>query len=474
MTDSFHSRVTTAIFRAYDIRGDLKQLTPSVVARIGQGFAQFYQHAQQQQIVIGYDARLSSPHYARIVQQCLTDAGFETILIGQCSTPMLYCIAKQYQGNGIMVTASHNPKHDNGFKWLLRSQPPTPEMIQNIGQLAQQASVPHWLNDCAVATVETFPQYHARYYRDLMQHLNIGRQFKLVIDGLHGSAGAHAQHVLVADGHQVHALRCEANGHFPEHAPDPSKAAHLHTLCHTVVAEQADLGIALDGDGDRLVLVDANGQVISADQLMCLFAQMCLEQHPQHEFVFDVKCSSIVAQTVRAYGGIPVMLRTGSSFLRQYLAQSQGRAIFGGEYAGHYVFNDAHAPKDDDGLYAALRVLAYLSQTGKTLAQALQPYPKRIQTADMYIDTHQVNAQELLAEIAQMSQQLDAQLTQIDGVRLDFADGFGIIRASNTGEYFTVRFDADSRTRLQQIRQYFVDLLQPKYPHIAQQILDAH
>lgn len=460
------------IFRAYDIRGKVSLLGAGIIDAIAHGLAQQYQAAGQTRVAIGYDARISSPAFADIIACIFKDYSLEATIIGCCSSPMLYFTARQFDGNGIMVTASHNPKEDNGIKWIIDGEPPCPEMIQQVAQLAKShcdsqllglAELPH----------QIIPEFCLQYQQGILEDIQLKRSFKVILDGLHGSAGRCADLVLRKMGCEVTALRCEANGHFPDHAPDPSQDKHLETLRQTVMQQQADLGIALDGDGDRLVLVDEQGQIITADQLLCLFAEICLSDSAPRQFVYDVKCSTLVRDTVQRLGGEPVMIRTGSSFLRTYLNQSQQQAIFGGEYAGHYVFNDGRGWGYDDGLYAALRVMEYLDQTGQTLAQALAAYPKRHGTEDLYISTRQGRPVELLNFVEQQSARINAQISKIDGIRLDFEDGFGIIRASNTGEYFTVRFDANNAQGLNEIRHLFVAMLRDRYPEIAQDILDA-
>jgi phosphomannomutase/phosphoglucomutase len=313
-----------------------------------------------------------------------------------------------------------------------------------------------------------------QYQHALLSDIQLSRPLKVVLDGLHGSAGHCAQFILQKLGCEVIPLRCEANGHFPDHAPDPSLAIHLRQLQAAIISENADIGIALDGDGDRVVLLDEQAHIISPDRLLSLFAQMCLEQHPSKEIVFDVKCSQMVGKIVQQLNGQAKMIRTGSSFLRTYLSQSKGGAVFGGEYAGHYVFNDGRGFGYDDGIYAALRVMEYLTQSdANNLSALLSIYPERFCTEDTYISTHEADTQQVLQNIEILSQQLGARLSKIDGVRLDFDDGFGIIRASNTGEYFTARFDADQPQRLSEIRQQFVAMLQQQYPKIAHELAQA-
>ena len=460
------------IFRAYDIRGKLCHLSPELVYSIAHALTIQYKKRKQDQVVIGYDARLSSPYYATIIQQVFEEQGLKVIPLGCCSSPMMYYLARNCGGNGVMVTASHNPKSDNGIKWILKGEPPTPEMIQQIGQIAETVLLKtENIPDVDTTPHQIIPKYCLQYQQALLKDIQLVHPLKVVLDGLNGSAGRCAQQVLEKLGCEVIALRCEANGNFPDHAPDPSHAEHLMQLQATILTEQADLGIALDGDGDRVVLLDEHAHIISPDRLLSLFAEMCLQHHPHKEIVVDVKCSRMVLDTVWQLGGQAKMIRTGSSFLRTYLAQSKGEAIFGGEYAGHYVFNDGRGFGYDDGLYAALRVMEYLTQSQAiSLSELLSVYPERYCTEDIYISTHETSPKQVFNDIETLSHQLGAHLSKIDGVRLDFEDGFGIIRASNTGEYFTVRFDADHPSRLVEIRQKFVDMLQTQYPQIAQEL----
>ena len=474
------------IFRAYDIRGKVEQMDGEVMYAIAYALAQQYKTQEQSEIVIGYDARLSSPHFAKIIADVFRTQNFNVKTLGCCSTPQMYFAARGTQGNGIMVTASHNPISDNGIKWIIQSEPPCPDKIQHVAQIANQF-INDSFNDLELEADLIFDAEKNQYAHDIhlelchsyqkamLEDIQLKRPFKVVLDGLNGSAGTCAALVLKKMGCEVIALRCQANGHFPDHAPDPSQSAHLEKMKQQIMIHQADLGIALDGDGDRVVLMDETGKIISADRLLSLFAQMCLQSHPGKEIVFDVKCSTMVGQIVKKMGGKPHMLRTGSSFLRQYLRKSKGRAVFGGEYAGHYVFNDGRGFGYDDGLYAALRVMEYLSeQPSQSLSQLMSAYPERFYTEDTYISTHNTNPQVVLQEIERRGHDFDAELSKIDGIRLDFKNGFGIIRASNTGEFFTVRFDADNPSHLNNIRQTFASMLSDRYPMIAQDILLAH
>lgn len=465
------------LFRAYDIRGALSNLTPNVMESIAYAFANQLNLNHIDHIVLGHDARLAGTDYAQIMLHVLHAHQIDVTFLGCCSTPVMYFMAQQSQyQTGVMLTASHNPKTDFGVKWLWQNQPPTPDDIQAIARIAQPYYEAHsHFETHDLARREACEVVSTQSYLDhLCNDIVFDRPLTVVIDAMHGSAGQYAKQVFTQLGCTVVALRCEANGHFPDHAPDPSKEAHLTGLKAAVIEHAADLGIALDGDGDRLVVVDETARIISPDQLICLFAQMCLAQYPKHEVVFDVKCSSMVKQAIEALNGQAVMLRTGSTFLRQYLLQSQGNAVFGGEYAGHYVFNDGRGQGYDDGLYAALRLIEYFIQSTATqISDLLKDYPQRHFTEDTYIDLNGENITELFNYFKLQCQNTDATLTQIDGIRLDFSSGVGIIRASNTGAYLTVRFDAITAEDLIQIRQKFATLLHLRYPDIAVKILQA-
>ena len=489
------SNFTREIFRAYDIRGAVAAFEPRFIAALGQAFAEHFLAAGQQQLVLGYDARLSSPHIALSLATQLRAVGLEVIELGCCATPVMYFYARQYAGNGIMVTASHNPKSDNGLKWVCQGFPPPPESIQALADVAQArwcTSSDSTSNLGSNASSNPAPQsYSIPVSTPIVQHkidaafcdgysaalqadIKLQRGFKVVLDAMHGSAGHCAHNILRALGCDVIALRCTPNGDFPDHAPDPSHAPHLAQLQQAILAHQADVGIALDGDGDRLVMLDEQGRIISPDRLLCICAEMCLREHPQKTVVFDVKCSSLVRDCVAACGGRAEMIRTGSSFLRRKILNSAGQAVFGGEYAGHYVFNDGRGLSYDDGLYAALRVLEYWSaQAVMPLSQLFARYADRPQTADTYIATCGYAPKQVFAQLAQAAAQLDAQLDvqlcQIDGIRLDFRHGFGLIRASNTGDYFTLRFDANSPAALAEIQQQMMNLLAPQFPKLVQE-----
>lgn len=458
------------IFRAYDIRGHVAVLNPSLVNKIAYRLGQAMKAKDAESIVVGFDARATSAEYAKIVEKELSDLGLNVISIGCVSSPLLYFTAQCYGGFGIMITASHNAVTDNGIKWLIAGLPPTPEQIQDLAYSIELENNQSKLDKSGcVQHLEPLPAYLDYLQQDIGALSNI----KICVEGLNGSAGAIAKQALTTLGAVVIDLHCDANSEFPLGPPDPSCEQRLSFLKQSVLDHHADLGIALDGDGDRVVIVDEHARIISPDRLLSLFAKICLMAHPHKQIVCDVKCSSLVAKTTHQYGGELHMMRTGSSFLRNYLAQSHHYAVFGGEFAGHYVFNDGRGRGYDDGLYAALRVIEFIQQQAKPLSEILKEFPERIATEDLYIDCANADYDEICKYI-QSNVPSEAQIIQVDGLRLDFPFGFGIIRPSNTGEYFTVRFDADNKADFNYIKQIFVDALSPHYPSIAQAMAVAH
>lgn len=460
--------INPKIFRAYDIRGHVDDLSLSTIYAIAKALCLEYQRLEQRRIVIGYDARLNSASFAQIIADIFKNAHFQVAIIGQCSTPMLFFSARQYAGNGIMVTASHNPKHDNGIKWIYQNQPPSPEEIQHIGHLATKL----YQNDHHQATSpihSEFESFFKDYSQFILEDIQIKKTYTVILDGLNGSAGHIAHRILTELGCNVIDFRCDANGHFPHHAPDPSVKKHLYELQKLVIQHQADLGIALDGDGDRLVLIDELGNIIDADRLLCLFSEICLKKQPFKEIVYDVKCSTMVKHCIFQHQGVPKMIRTGSSFLRRYLLEQKGKTIFAGEFSGHYAFFDGRGLGYDDAIYAALRVLEFLSQTNQSLNQALQNYPERFATEDIYIPTFQYPVNQVF-DYLQSFHFKNCKINHIDGLRFDFETGFIIFRASNTGDYFTLRFDADTASELKEAQTQLIIFLKEKYPQLAQAI----
>lgn len=461
------ARFPDAIFRAYDIRGTIDDLSNDLVTKIGRALGAHYRYKNQYQVVVGYDARTSSSGYARLIRQAFVDSGLTVIDIGRVTTPICYFAAAQHDGNAVMITASHNPANENGLKWLVEHQSPTPDNIEGIKQCVLDE---HFIE--GLGTIRSL-SYTEDYLNMLQDDVILSQPFNISIDAMHGSAGEFALAAFKAAGCEVSSLHTEANGMFPNGAPDPSKIEHLQELSNDIVIAGSQLGFAFDGDGDRVVVLDSQGNVVSPDHLITLFAKICLDSNPGSDIIIDVKCSRMVSSVVTQEGGRPIMVRTGNTFLRQALNDPEHQAVFAGEFSGHYFFKDHRGHGQDDGIYAALRLLEWLDNNGQTLEEAIAGLPQRVSTPDLYLSLNDSDAADILSafeiEAAQLS---DAKISTIDGIRLDFDSGFGIIRPSNTGHFITARFDADTAENLQLIRNTFARLLRDKDERLAQLILE--
>lgn len=455
------------LFRAYDVRGTTNLLDEALIERIGRALGATLRDRLQRQVVLGHDARLTSPRYAEIMRQALVKSGLTVIDIGQVPTPVMHFAAKQHDGNGIMITASHCDGDQNGLKWVIENSPPKPEDIQALAERTEQN---RFVDGVGQARQQS---YTDAYIEALMGDVILGQNFEIAIDGMNGMMGQIAEKVLSAAGCKVSGINLTPDGHFPNGAPDPSKAGQIDDLCNDVIISNADLGFAFDGDGDRLVVVDKQGLVVSPDQLIALFAQMILTAKPGADIIFDVKCSRMLNGVVTQAGGRPVMVRSGNTFIRQAVQSPDYDAAFGAEFSGHYFFNDGRSNNNDDGLYAALRLLEWLDQQGQSLSEMLKALPQRVGTPDLYIPLDGTDGRQLLADLQDSAEALaEGQLSLLDGIRLDFNDGFGIIRASNTGPYLTARFDGETPEALIRIRQVFQSLVSKHHPTLAKHLID--
>jgi phosphomannomutase/phosphoglucomutase len=455
------------LFRAYDIRGLTADMSKELIIDIGRALGSALREQGQHQVVLGHDIRLTSERYKDLIRDALIASGLTVIDIGQVPTPIMQHAARQHDGNGIMITASHNAGNQNGFKWVIENHPPTPEEIH----LIQTRCIEQ--NFISGQGHSRLQSYNDSYLDSLLGDVLLNQTFEVSLDGLNGAMGNIALSALRAAGCHVSSMNTDPDGLFPHGDPDPSQAGRLDDLCNDVIISNADIGFAFDGDGDRLVVIDAEGQVVSPDQLIALYAMMVLETQPGADIVFDVKCSRMISSVVTQAGGRPVMVRSGNTFIRQALQSSRYDAAFGAEFSGHYFFNDGRGHNNDDGLYAAMRLLEWLAQRGQSLAEVLKLLPTRIGTPDLYLPLGNLDGRQLLADIQTGAEQMDdSQISLLDGVRLDFNDGFGIIRQSNTGPFMTARFDGDSPESLHRIRQIFHDLVSPYHPDMAQRLTE--
>lgn len=455
------------IFRAYDIRGKVSDLTAERMKPIARALGSELRSRGQIEVVVGFDARTTSEQYAEIMRNGLVESGMQVIDIGMVPTPVMHYAARQHQGNGIMITASHNPAEYNGVKWLMQHQSPLPEDIEAIYKRALDESFIEGKGK------QRKLSYTADYLDEMLNDVILGEELNVVIDGMNGVMGELAQQAMEASGCRVVDLDIKPNGSYPHGNPDPCEPNRLTELSQQMIISQADIGFAFDGDGDRMVAVTKDGTVVTSDQMIALFAMMILESKPGADIVFDVKCSRTVSQTITTNGGRPIMSRSGNTFIRHAVMSDSNDVAFGGEFSGHYFFNDGRGNASDDGLYAALRLVEWLGNRGETLDEVLKTLPNRVGTPDIYIALDRDLPPNFFAELTIDAAIIEgATLTTIDGVRLDFQDGFGIIRASNTGAFVTLRFEAENAMSLDRIRQIFHNLVQKHQPSLADKMPD--
>lgn len=457
-----------ALFKAYDIRGIVEQtLTPEIAWQIGRAFASLAHEHGETAVLLGYDGRLSSPVLAQALATGLQEGGVDVRNLGCVTTPMVYfaCHTLPDCHSGIMVTGSHNPPAYNGFKLVLGKEALSSEAIQALRHTVQQHT---WATPNRLGQ-RTDVRIADAYQQTIVNDIQLARSLKIVIDAGNGIAGAYAPALFRALGCEVIALFCEVDGHFPHHHPDPVDASTLTTLIEQVKLHQAELGIAFDGDGDRLGVVTRDGEIIRSDRQLLLFVEDVLARHAGSPIVFDVKSSRHCAPFIRSHGGKPVMWKTGHSLMKAKL-KALG-APLGGELSGHLFFNDNLDGRPrwfgfDDGLYSAARLLEIVSRCPDASAM-LAALPDSVNTPELQIALAEGQAHALIAQLQQTATFADAvEIVRIDGLRVAFADGFGLIRASNTTPVLTLRFEADTPAALARIQTLFAEQLRAYLPDL--------
>ena len=438
------------IFRAYDVRGIVEEgLSSDVVRQIGRAIgAEAYERGQQT-IVVGRDGRNSGPELQEALIEGLRATGRDVIDVGRVPTPVLY-FATHYMntGSGVMVTGSHNPPEYNGLKIMLGGDTLFGDDIQELRKRAEGGDFPSGKGN--LQSMEVVDEYVRRVCEDVP--VALGNSFRVVVDCGNGVAGEVAPKLLRALGHDVVELFCEVDGNFPNHHPDPSDPANLTHLIGTVKQENADLGFAFDGDGDRLGVVDTDGRIIWADMQMMLFAKDVLGRNPGADIVFDVKCSNRLAKVIKQLGGKPVMWRTGHSYIKSKLKESG--APLAGEMSGHIFFQDRWYGFDD-AIYSAARMLEILMAFKKSPTQVFSKLPAGVSTPELRVDMKEGEQVTLVAKLVKAEGFANGKRTTIDGLRVDFADGWGLVRASNTTPSLVMRFEGDNEEALARIQGEF-------------------
>ncbi|WP_322991707.1 phosphomannomutase/phosphoglucomutase [Limnohabitans sp.] len=466
-------QVTASIFKAYDIRGVVPStLNESLAEGLGKAFGTQAMAEGQTQVAVGRDGRLSGPGLSAALIRGLVASGIQVIDIGMATTPMLYFAANTVCQSGIQVTGSHNPKDYNGFKMVLAGRAIYGDEIQALRQMIEAES---WklCDGGSVKSLNVLTDYTQRIVGDI----GLARPMKIVVDSGNGIAGASAPAIFRALGCEVIELFSEVDGEFPNHHPDPSKPENLQDLIRTLQSTDAELGLAFDGDGDRLGIVTKDGQNIYPDRQMQLFAEDVLSRVPGGTILFDVKCSQRLAPAIEAAGGKALMYKTGHSLIKAKMKAIEaegGQAPLGGEMSGHIFFKERWYGFDD-GTYAGCRLLEIVSQASDANA-VLNALPSSFSTPELNVacaegEPHRVT-KALQAQAASVFS-APAHVSDIDGLRVDWPDGFGLIRASNTTPVLVLRFEGQNEAALRRIETDMLALLRSVKPD-AQVGASAH
>lgn len=433
------------IFREYDIRGIVgRQLTDEAVATIGRSLATFFLNNGARRIAIGFDARESSPRFAELLVAALNASGCDTVSIGMVPTPVLYhtVFTKDVDG-GVMITGSHNPPDHNGFKICLGTAALFGSQIREIRDIANNAE--YATGDGGSTMIDVLDEYR----HDIRSKLTFGsHRPRIVIDSGNGMGGVTAVPIFREHGFDVIDIFTEPDATFPNHHPDPTIEANLVDLIAAVRENAADVGIAFDGDGDRIGVVDETGRIIWGDELMILFSRAVLAEKPGSTIIAEVKCSQTLYDDIAAKGGTPLMWKAGHSLIKAKMKETG--AALAGEMSGHMFFADRFYGFDD-AAYAAGRLLEILSVTDRPLSQLLSDVPRMASTPELHIPCPDSIKFDVVAEVAEEFA-AEHEVNTIDGARISFENGWGLVRPSNTQAMLVLRFEAANNERLAEYR----------------------
>ncbi len=449
-----------SIFRAYDIRGIYgESLNEDHAYEIGRAIGSLVFENGEQQVAVGRDVRASSTPLAEAVIRGLMASGRDVIDIGIVPTPVLYFACFQLgSGSGVMVTGSHNPPEYNGFKFIIGGDCLSPEQIVGLrerilnGNLLQGHGT-HRQHD-------VLPAYQQRVLGDV----HLIRPLKVVVDGGNGAAGDLATELLRQLGCEVYALYCDPDGSFPNHHPDPSDPANLQALMLQVQAVEADLGIALDGDGDRIGVVDGRGRIVWPDRLLMLLANDVLLRNPGADIVYDVKSTRHLAPYVLSNGGRPIMWKSGHSLMKAKMRETG--ALLGGEFSGHIFFKERWYGFDD-AIYAGARLLEVLASDSRPPAELFDELPTSLSTPELRVGLAEGASFLLMRRLKELAHFPEARVSNLDGLRVEFEDSWGLVRPSNTTPALVFRFEGDSDSALERVKDRFRALLGEAAPHVT-------
>ncbi len=447
------------IFKAYDIRGIVgKTLTAEIVEAIGHALGSEARARNQTAIVIGRDGRLSGPELAAALARGIQKSGVDVIDLGLVATPMTYFGAYALEtGSAVMVTGSHNPPDYNGLKMVLAGETLSGETIQALRQRCASGNLSHGSGSYRQHDIGQ------TYIDRIVGDVKLARPMKIVVDCGNGVAGAYAPQLYRAMGCEVTELFCEVDGNFPNHHPDPSVPHNLEDLIHAVKNSDAELGFAFDGDGDRLGVVSKDGTIIFPDRQLMLFAADVLSRNPGGEIIFDVKSTRNLFDWIRQRGGKPTLWKTGHSLIKAKMKETG--ALLAGEMSGHVFFKERWYGFDD-GLYAGARLLEYLSKQTDINA-TLHSLPDTVNTPELQIKLKEGENYALIGQLQKTAQFPHArEVITIDGLRVEYPDGFGLMRSSNTTPVIVLRFEADNAAALTRIQDEFRAILTSAKPDV--------
>ena len=444
--------ISATIFRAYDIRGVVPDtLNAEVIQLIGQAIASEALNAGQKALIVARDGRLSGPELSDALIQGILSTGCDVINIGEVPTPLLYFACHKLESqSGVIITGSHNPAEYNGLKIVINGETLSDEKIQHLKTVIDTSNFKS--GEGQLSEAEIIPQYLEYISEDVI----LATSPKVVVDCGNGVAGAVAPQLLTELGCEVIPLYCEVDGNFPNHHPDPSKEENLKDLINAVKDNEADLGLAFDGDGDRIGVVTNTGKIIWPDRLMMLYAKDLLIRNPGADIIFDVKCSRNLAELISSLGGRPLMWKTGHSLIKNKLKETN--ASLAGEMSGHIFFNDRWFGFDD-GLYSAARLLEILTTELQSSDEIFAELPEDLSTPEIAIPVSEENKFSIIEQLTQQGQFGKGKISHLDGVRVDFPKAWGLVRASNTTPTLTARFEAQNPEALQQIQALFKNQL---------------
>jgi phosphomannomutase/phosphoglucomutase len=444
--------VNPNLFREYDIRGRVpEELNQETAYRLGQCFGAYYRDFGAKRISLGRDCRLSSPELRLGVLEGMMDAGMDVKDLGMVPTPLLYfSLHHLHVDGGIQITGSHNPPEYNGFKICLGKTTIYGEEIQKLRRIGESGSFPKGKG--SVETREVIRPYR----EEVLKRIRCGQKArKVVLDAGNGVAGLVAPELYARMGVEVEELFCEPDGLFPNHHPDPTLPENLRHLVQRVSDTSADLGIAFDGDADRIGVVDRKGKVLWGDQLMILFSRDLLKRHPGAKIIGEVKCSQVLYDDIRKNGGVPIMWKAGHSLIKAKMKEEG--ALLAGEMSGHLFFAERYFGYDD-AIYAGARLLEILTSEKRELDELLAGVPSLVSTPEIRLDCPDDRKFQIVADLASEFKK-EYQVIDVDGARVVFKNGWGLIRASNTQPVLVLRFEAQDQKTLGDIQKVFTNKL---------------